>query len=1066
MNRPAARTAARYGLPDTDRVTADLETSGLTDPTHPDTAAVLAAISRSARPELAVTGLARVLDASGPAEAARIMAAVRSEPGLRARLLAVLGGSAALAEHLAAHPTQWTLLRAEAPTRDVVAADLIRRTLFAAVDLDPEVPSATGTGGARAGRTGPAAVAALRAAYRSVLLVVAAHDLVAAVDASLPIVALPGVSRVLSDLADTTMQAALAMAAAGLPDSAAPTRLGVVAMGKCGARELNYVSDVDVIFIADHPDGVTERPDAPMLATATTLASTMMRICGQVAWEVDAGLRPEGKAGALVRTPASHAAYYKRWAATWEFQAMLKARPAAGDLALGGLFVEITAPGVWSAAGRDSFVDDVQAMRRRVEHNIPDAYRDRELKLGAGGLRDVEFAVQLLQLVHGRTDPDLRIPGTLMALRALIRGGYVGRTDGAEMAAAYTFLRRTEHRLQLQRLRRTHLLPDNHDDLEWLARADGYTASGTADAAEVFSGERFRHGAAVRRLHEKLFYRPLLHAVAAVPDEEIRLSPEAASARLAALGFANPDSALRHLAALTTGVTRRAAIQRTLLPVLLGTFSSSPDPDGGLLAYRQVSEALAATPWYLRLLRDEGTVAQRLAGLLGSAKLIGDLLTRAPEVLRLLADDAALEAVEPASVAKALKSRARRAGSAEESAGAARSARRHEMLRLACGDLLGLLDVHQVTAGLTSVAEATVQAGLDAAITRISQERGGFPVRIAVIGMGRLGGAEAGYSSDADVMYVVEPLPGEDLEGAIAAAAASADLLARLLSRPSPDPALEIDAGLRPEGRNGPLVRTLEAYRMYWQRFSAPWERQALLRARPIAGDAELGARFVAAADPVRYLPDGLVPADVVEIRRIKARVDAERLPRGADPSTHTKLGLGGLSDIEWTVQLLQLRHAGRIPELRTTGTLPAIAAAAEAGLLDSDDADALREGWLRATRTRNAIMLVRGKAEDQIPHHGRQLVGGRQGHGVPGRRRPRGVRRRVPQICPACPPGRRPDLRPGLTPAGRCPLPGLVLIMVASTRHADGIARHAVDPVLATMITARFAADRASGRN
>ena len=332
------------------------------------------------------------------------MTAIRTEQTLRARLLAVLGGSAALGEHLVANPDHWTLLRAEAVPHDLLDPAEIRRTIFSAVDLDPDAPPCTGTvGGPRRAAPGPPAINALRSAYRSVLLVIAGHDLVAAVDASLPIVALPAVCRSLSDLADATLQAALSMAAAALPAAAPPTRLGVIAMGKCGARELNYVSDVDVIFIADHDGRGCRRPgrgcndraprrrnadrsDSPMLATATTLASGLMRICGQVAWEVDAGLRPEGKAGPLVRTPSSHAAYYQRWAHTWEFQAMLKARPAAGDLALGGEFTRITAPGVWSAAGRESFVDDVQAMRRRVEHNIPDAYRDRELKLGAGGL--------------------------------------------------------------------------------------------------------------------------------------------------------------------------------------------------------------------------------------------------------------------------------------------------------------------------------------------------------------------------------------------------------------------------------------------------------------------------------------------------------------------------------------------------------------------------------------------------------------------------------------------------------------------------------------------------------
>ncbi len=984
MTRPASRTLARYGLGGDDRIAKELAVLGLAanGVALPESHDVMAAISRAGRPDLAVHGLAALIEASD--EGGEILAALHEHHRFRGRLLSVLGGSTGLSEHLAAHPEQWRLLQPEAVPGQLITAESMQQALFEAVGIDPSEPLCTGTDGARATVTGGAAVFALRRAYRSQLLIIAAHDLAPAVEASLPATVLPAVCQALSDLADVTLQAGLAVAAAALPASAAPARLSIIAMGKCGAKELNYLSDVDVIFAADHPAGESG-DDSRMLATATNLAAGLMRICGQAAWEVDAALRPEGKAGALVRTLSSHAAYYQRWAHTWEFQALLKARPAAGDLDVGAAFIDITSPGVWNAAGRDSFVDDVQAMRRRVEANIPEEQKDRELKLGAGGLRDVEFAVQLLQLVHGRTDPDLRLPGTLMALRSLIRGGYVGRSDGAEMATAYTFLRRAEHRIQLQRLRRTHSLPDDPADLEWLARSDGYTAAGRFTAAEIFTADRNRHSATVRRLHEKLFYRPLLHAVAAVQDDELRLSPAAATARLAALGFRSPDSALRHLAALTAGVSRRAAIQRTLLPVLLDTFAGSPDPDAGLLSYRQVSEALAETPWYLRLLRDEGLVAQRLGTLLGGSKLVGNLLVRAPEVLRLLVDDVALLAPQPADVRGALLARSKRAATAQESVDAARSARRHEMLRLACGDLLGLIKVTDIAYGLTSVAEASLQAAYEVSLRQVAAARGGaVRGRLAVVGMGRLGGAELGYSSDADVMYVAEALPGEDSRDGMDDMSAVADLMARLLGRPTPDPPLLVDANLRPEGRNGPLVRTLEAYRSYWQRFAAPWERQALLRARPIVGDEELGLAFVSAADEFRYPVGGLDHKDVIEIRRIKARVDAERLPRGADPTTHTKLGRGGLSDVEWTVQLLQLQHAFEVPGLRTTRTLSAITAAEKAGIIQKSDAKALAGGWLEATRTRNALMLVRGKPEDQIPAHGRELMGVARALGYP----------------------------------------------------------------------------------
>jgi len=273
------------------------------------------------------------------------------------------------------------------------------------------------------------------------------------------------------------------------------------------------------------------------------------------------------------------------------------------------------------------------------------------------------------------------------------------------------------------------------------------------------------------------------------------------------------------------------------------------------------------------------------------------------------------------------------------------------------------------------VAESTIKAAYEAAVQQVTADRGGFRARLTVIGMGRLGGAELGYSSDADVMYVAEPLPGQDEQEARTDAAAAADLMARLLGRPSPDPPLEVDANLRPEGRSGPLVRSLDSYQAYWTRFAAAWERQAMIRARPVAGDEALGVEFLATAADFRYPMGGLSARDVVEIRRIKARVDAERMPRGADPTTHTKLGRGGLGDVEWTIQLLQLQHAGAVPGLRTPRTLPAIAAAAEAGLLSAADAGALRDGWLMASRVRNVIMLVRGKPDDQIPRQGRELA-------------------------------------------------------------------------------------------
>jgi glutamate-ammonia-ligase adenylyltransferase len=294
---------------------------------------------------------------------------------------------------------------------------------------------------------------------------------------------------------------------------------------------------------------------------------------------------------------------------------------------------------------------------------------------------------------------------------------------------------------------------------------------------------------------------------------------------------------------------------------------------------------------------------------------------------------------------------------------------------VASADLLGLLEVPAVCEALSSVWVAVLQGTLAAAVRKQQAEPGSAPANVAVIGMGRLGGGELGYGSDADVLFVCEPAAGVTDDEAVRFASSVAETVRKVLSAPSPDPALVVDADLRPEGRNGPLVRTLDSYRAYYARWGEVWEAQALLRARFVAGHQELGDRFVAAIDPVRYPDDGLDATLVREVRRIKARVETERMPRGADPTRHTKLGRGGLSDVEWTVQLLQLRHAHEIPGLRSPTTLGALSAAAVAGLVEPADHDALKEAWLLATRVRNAGMLVRGKAVDEVPSSGRDLA-------------------------------------------------------------------------------------------
>lgn len=924
-----------------------------------DTRALLPLLAAAASPDAALVALVALLR-QGSAE---LFDLLRS-PAATGRLLRVLGASIGLSEFFLRRPEELTVLATPLtalPTVEELVSDLLE-----------SVDAADGF----SGLVDDAAWIALRVRYRRRLAQLAAFDL----EQDDPVAGLDGIAGTLSDLATAVLETALAVArtmcsgeTAGhgvFPhDEVRDTRLAVIGMGKAGASELNYVSDVDVIFVADGDD-TAGLESSRAVEIATRLAVLVMRGLGESGiepelWEVDPNLRPEGKSGALVRSIESHLAYYDRWAKSWEFQALLKARTLAGNHELGARYIDAVRPKVWSSASRENFVESVQRMRERVTDNIPDDEVDVQLKLGPGGLRDIEFTVQLLQLVHGQADPDVRQAGTLPALAALATAGYVGRAEATDFAQDYRMLRLMEHRLQLQKLRRTHLVPRDEANLRVLARSTGL-ASSAAGLTQRWSETKQR----VRGLHERLFYRPLLSAVASLPADGLNLTSAQAEARLAAIGFLDTKGALAHIAALSGGVSRRATIQRHLLPVLLQWLSQGADPDYGFLAFRRLSDNLGSTYWFLRMLRDSSGAAERLTRVLSGSRYIGELLEKIPEAVAWLEDEADLQ---PRPL-KALRDEARAVLGRHESADAAatilRSARRREMLRLAFASLLGQIDLDQLGQGLTDV-NATYIEGVIAAIrggdllalgnADISAVDG---IEFGVIGMGRFGGAELGFGSDADVMYVFRAgsLDGE-------AANDRARYIVRELNRLTEDGRLplDLDIGLRPEGSNGPVVRSLDSYQAYYRRWSLTWEAQALLRGRGVAGDQALLRDFEAVADEVRY-PLAISEQAVREVRRIKARVENERLPQAADPNRHLKLGRGSLSDVEWLVQLLQLQHGAAIPALRTTSTLTALTEAVSAGLMSATDAAILRSAWIFASRARSAITLWTNRTSNVLP--------------------------------------------------------------------------------------------------
>jgi glutamate-ammonia-ligase adenylyltransferase len=756
----------------------------------------------------------------------------------------------------------------------------------------------------------------------------------------LDLVGLRVVTEELTELAAACLDFAVHVAAPDL-------RLAVIGMGKLGGHELNYSSDVDVLFVHD-----ADQQDAERAARA--VMDLMQRPTADgIVFRTDADLRPEGRAGLLSRTLDGYTAYWERWAQPWEVQALLKARAVAGDVALGDAFIDAAEAFVWSGALDADAVREVRSMKARAEHEVQRrGDGDRDVKLGPGGIRDVEFAVQLLQLVHGREDPSIRARGTLVALEQLASGGYVSRADAVQLGDAYVWLRTVEHRLQLADEQQIHTIPADGAARSRLARVVGFRDEREASALDSFDATHQMHQAVVRSIHERLYFAPLLDTLAGAGP----LSPTAVEERLAAFGFTDVEQTRAALHELTAGLTRRSRVMQQLLPVILGWLSSTPDPDLGLLQLRRLTEGYTRSSTLARRFRETPIAAERTSRLLGSSRVLGLAMHRHPDFVDALANDATL-AVEPLRadvVAEAVESLDWREDDEARLAGLRRFKRRH-LLRIGARDILGFADLAGVGRELSNLGDATVAAALDSLEPSVP---------FAVIGMGRLGGGELSYASDIDVLFVSETAGAREFE--------QAERVATRLLRAIGDPTAEgqtfrIDARLRPEGAQGVLTRSIEGYRGYWEQWAQPWEFQALTKARFVAGDAALAQQFIEIAH--RYVYRAPFPTEWRrEIRRMKARIERERIPPGEDPQFHLKLGRGSLSDVEFTVQLLQLEWGRRESSVRATSTLEALHALVAVEAIGAEDAAHLADAYVLCERARNYRYLLSGSPGDALP--------------------------------------------------------------------------------------------------
>ncbi len=884
--------------------------------------ALMPALADCADPDRAAANLRRWADTAGSRTAAYQLIA---ENPLAARILVtVLAASQFFADLLIRDPEYLEALlnptlRARPRDPKALWADLSRRVGIA--------------------KTPNAQRDALRRCKGPEMLRIGVRDLLGDAD-------MPTVAREISDFADAAVQMALQICKNERPD--APPAFAVIAMGKLGGRELNYSSDIDLILV--HGD---DADAAACIKLAEAVRDTLARTtdAGYV-FRVDLRLRPEGRFGPVSRSLSSCRAYYESWAEPWERQALIKARAIAGEAELGAAFVAMTQEFVYGGRTEESVVDSIRQNKRRLEQKIAHAGEaDINVKEGVGGIRDIEFPVQLMQLLAGGRHPSVRTGNTLEALGKLAAIGLISGDERATMHESYLFLRTVEHRLQLLDDRAVRTLPRNPGALDKLGRILRY-ADGAAFMQDYRAQTRRVH-----RLFERLFYQQGTADAPASPSDDMAqwtlatddsAAQDALRAALQAREFRDVDAALATLRQAVVGTQYGAILPEerlgfaALAGPLLDACAQTVQPDAALSGLSALADAVPSRTALYQLLSDSPALLTRFARLAAESGFLWQTLLSHLEFLDLLADEEAMDAPPPAFPPVPLPRPE-----------LARQALRGR-LQIGARDIWNLADTAQVGAELTQRAEGILSAALT-----LAQEEVGDNGPVAIIGLGKLGGSELGYSSDWDVLYVGQT-------GQLAAAARTAERLQQILNHDLARYGVrcEVDARLRPEGRAGALVLDRESYRDYYAHRAATWERQALLKARPVAGDAALGQEFARLQETVVY-GRAVTETQMSEIRAMKRRIETERVKTPHD----LKLGPGGMSDIEWTVQMLQLRFGPARPRLRRTGTLAALRALRDDARITQADWETLDGAYRQFTRLRNRLYLQNGVGTDAPAH-------------------------------------------------------------------------------------------------
>ncbi len=834
-------------------------------------------------------------------------------------------------------------------------------------------------------------------------------------------------TRELTNLAEVTLQVCYEVGTAELTEKMGtpwgelpegekvPSTIAVIAMGKFGGYELNFSSDIDVMFVYSHDgktdQGVDNQEYFAKLSEFIINGMSQVTKAGYV-FRVDVRLRPESRAGAIARSIDNYEAYYEGWGEIWERQALIKARPVAGDLKLGEQFIQTVQPFVYQRYLDEFFITEIKLDVRQTKARIESRLREQRddltthVKLGTGGIRDIEFAIQCLQLIHGGPIPALRCHNSLETIERLHHHGMLDQTDRDVLADAYRFLRTVEHRIQMKSDLQRYSLPSKESELIKLAKRIGYQDSGISSALEAFQADYARHTAAVRLIFDKILAAPISDREMDIATLLTTNDMGAIRPLLEPIGFTDVREAHRRLKLMAEGPdgvrftphVRRLFVD--LAPTLLRLLSESPDPDMAIRYIETFASSVGARSSHYALFNEQPSTLELLTRLCGTSRFLAELLTVQPESFDILTAPAVMDHSKTTSEIYEEAVQEIGDGTTDQVFEALRRYKNSEVLRIGMRNILGQANLWATTTELSALAAGILQAMYSHINAELEIEHGkplekgegqrqtastgeqtdeDLPLaRFAVIGMGKFGGRELNFSADLDLLFVYSA-EGETTQGMSNAnyfSKLGLELVNRLKGNTGGGEIYELDLRLRPFGSGGAIALSLEGYQNYYNKDAETWERQALIRARPVAGDVELGKEFVKQAQAFAY-SQPLTSEQTAAIVHNRQRKEAQatrppstsRRRRGRrKQQIDVKSGYGGLIDIEFLAQTLQLIHGTAQPRVRAQNTVEAIRRLHEIDALTVDQRDQLRFAYEFLRNVENSLRIVHDRPLDALP--------------------------------------------------------------------------------------------------